>query len=144
MTKTKKYLIDVENSIIFVTYLGDINLDDIKEIELKLDSDPDFSKSYDRIYDFRHCNLNINVDDIPDYIDFEKNEIKTDSVRKEIYLTSSPNDVVITTIYSILINSFQLQPYIASTTENVSQILSNKSLNKNFIDRILDGLINTA
>ena len=136
----KKYWIDSSNELIFLTFSGDISLEDVKEVELKLETEANYSSSFHRIYDIRYCSLNIDVDDLPSYIDFEKEELITDDYRKEIYLTSKPNQVVLMSIYEdLIVSSHNLETYTVSTTDTAAKILSN-SYDKELIDKILKEL----
>lgn len=140
MINFSKYRIDIKLEVIFIVFTGIIKISDVQEFLLELTSNPAYSNSFDKVYDFRYCNLSIRRDELPNFLDFIKNELDVDSTRKEIYITSKPNEVVVTTLYGLLIQEFQFHPHIVSTINKTIKILSNPNLNKDLLEKTLDEL----
>lgn len=134
------YKIDIDNEIVFHSYSGDIKIIDIKNLLIELSSKTGYSKSFDQVFDFRFCNLCISIDELPEFANFFKNEIKDDVNRKYIYLTNKPHEVALTIIFGQLIENLQIKPQVVSTLERTIRTLSKPNLDINKLENILNEL----
>ena len=73
MDKNCSYKINKKEKIIFISYKGDISINDIIIILKKLTSELDYSPYFDEVSDFRNCNLLVNINELPMFLDFVKN-----------------------------------------------------------------------
>ena len=140
MMENSVYKINVQHEVIYYSFIGSIKIKDIKEILIKATSNSNYSKIFDQVFDYRFCELSIDIEEIMPFVSFVKNEIKIDAIRTDIYLTSQPNEVVLTTIFSELIKNFQIKPHIVSTIERTVQILSKQNIDPNNLENILNDL----
>ena len=140
MNARSVYKIDVQHKVIFYSFIGHIQMKEIEEILTKVSSEKNYSKYFDQVFDLRFCELSIDHDDLSEFVTFVKDDIKIDAYRKDIYLTSRPNEVVVATIWSTLIKNFQIVPNVISTVDMVERILSRPNLDKDELNKLLNKL----
>ena len=138
MDKRYSYKIDKEMRIIFLSYKGDISIFDIMTVLKKLTTDVDYSPYFDEVSDFRNCNLHITKNEITMFIDFVKNQINIKGSRKNLYITKTPNHVVLTTLFSLLLKESPVKISIISSIELAISLLSRPELNQNKLKTILE------
>lgn len=135
-----KYKIDVNKEVIFHVFTGNVRMADIQEFLKELVSDPEYSKFFDQVVDFRFCNLLFSIKELPELVTFVKEEIKINAARKEVYLTNKPNEVVLGTIFRELVKELQVDIAIVSTIERIIELLLKPALNENILENTLDEL----
>ena len=138
------YKIDVQDKVIYYSFIGSVKIKEIKEILTKSSSDSNYSKFFDQVFDYRFCEMSIDIKEIPSFVSFVKNEIEIDAIRTDIYITNRPNEVVLTTIFSKLIEYFQIKPHVVSTIERTLQILSKPNIDIIKMENILNDLKNST
>jgi len=134
------YKIYSEFKLIVNYYFGEVGVIDLKKRMLTISLDPFFLEEYDIVNDFRDCNLNVHVNDLISYIDYLQNDIKVITKRKSILLTSKPNQVVLTTIFSNKLLYTQMTPLVCSTIEAAIPFLDKKGLDKTTLILMLEEL----
>jgi len=134
------YKIFSEFKLIINYYFGEVGVIDLKKRMLAISLDPSFSEEYDIVNDLRDCNLNVHVNDLKSYIDYLQNDIKVITKRKSVLLTSKPNQVVLTTIFSKKLLYTQLKPLVCSTIEAAIPFLDKKGLDKITINLMIEEL----
>lgn len=94
------YKILKDYNLVLEHYSGDIGIEDIKQLKVKLSEDSNFNKKYDILMDFRGTELNISEKDITEFIPFVINIPNYLYKRRSSLLTSYPEHVVVMTIYN--------------------------------------------
>ena len=118
MTKTGAYIILKEHKIVFEYYAGITSAEELMHITNSVYTDPDFDSSFYFVLDFRDATLQGNKIDMQKYLKFLQDSASSIAKRKAAYLTSKPNEVVITTIFTNLMEKLPLIPRIFTTIEN--------------------------
>ncbi|MCF8379918.1 MAG: hypothetical protein K9H49_10100 [Bacteroidales bacterium] len=93
-----------------------------------LSSESEYSSKYDVINDFRDCNLQIEIDEIQEYIDFLKNDLQILERKKIVFLTSKPNEVVLTHLFSDYVSNLWINGQIFTTSKAALTWLSNQNI----------------
>jgi len=140
MDKNCSYKINKKEKIIFISYKGDISINDIIIILKKLTSELDYSPYFDEVSDFRNCNLLVNINELPMFLDFVKNQVNMKGSRKNIYLTNMPNQVALTKLFSISLKKSPVIIHIVSTIKLTTDLLSRPNLDQNKLKAILDNI----
>lgn len=119
MKKVHKLLSKIlpKNKLIIEFLEGDISLKDLKELKNTLVEKKDYDASFNFIVDFRKANLLISTEDIDSYIYFIENHKKVLAKRESAILTSTPQHVVLTTLYKIKAKHLPVEWEIFSTVE---------------------------
>lgn len=117
MNKIGAYYISVENKLIVIYLSGYIDIDDLIYLQNVMHLNPTFNAYFDVIIDFRDSIPVANEQDIKRYIEFMKMNSQYFRNRKGAYLTSKPNEVVATTLFSILLNDIPIKTMIFSSIE---------------------------
>jgi len=139
MNNTCIYRIFKKWQLIIVYYGGDIDISDLKNLRFKLKNEPDYSPKFDVINDLRECNLKMHVRDIKGYFTFLKNELQIINKRKLVFLTSKPNEVVLTHLLSDALSDISIFGQIFTTSQKGLKWLSNQNIDfENFENIIAD------
>lgn len=108
MTKKITYRIFPESRLITEFYSGEILVKDFIEKNKTVVSQNDYDPKYFVIMDFRDAHLNVNEDEMQQFIEYLKMNSKLNADRKIACLTQTPSVVATSTIYSILVNNNNL------------------------------------
>ncbi len=140
MNKFGAYKIFTTERLIIEYHFGDINIDDFIESRKIISSDQEYNPDFDVIFDFRNANMIVDEKDIKRFVEFFKKYTPIMGKRHSAYLTSKPNQVVITTLFSINIEGAPISPMTFSTFEGVVNWLNSKNLKKDDLANIIDEL----
>jgi len=138
--KKRTYKIIAEKSLIVQYYAGDIGIDDIIYLQKVISNELSYSPAFDIVVDFSHANLLLTEKDLIDYIAFVKSYPKIQGKRKAAYLTSKPNQVVYSTLFSERISDTLIQPNIFSTTIAIVDWLKKDGVGNNFLSLTINDL----
>ena len=119
---------------------GNINIDEFIQSRKTISQDPDFNPDFDILFDFRDANMLVNQADIKKFSEFFKGYSPIIGNRKSAYITSKPNQVAITTIFSMEIEDISVNPRTFSTVEGAVGWIANIHINKSFIQSAIRGL----
>lgn len=131
------YQIHKECNLIMSWYCGSLTISNIKNLMLRLSKELYFSKNYDIVHDFRNCNLEIDGDELPEYIDFLDKELNIIAKRRVAFLTNKPNQVVLATLFNVLLIETPLVTRVFSTPEAVFQFLNNDKIDRLTFNQML-------
>lgn len=124
MKTSTAYKILVEKEIIVEYYAGEVSAHDFISLKERICSEPDYNFSFNTILDIRDATLVLDENDLSNILEFINKKFKGAAGRKSAYLTSSPNDVVQTTMYASLNeinNKLQMQMGTFSTEKAVAK-----------------------
>lgn len=130
------YEILLEYNLIIEYHTGIINLRSYINFKKTIFKDPLFQKNLNHVIHFKNVKFIATQQDIKGFVDFMKtNSEVVGSKRKIALITDTPNQVVTTTLYKILITKLNNSIEIFST--------SNKALNwLNVPSKAIDTIIN--
>ena len=137
MEKFGSYKILKKEKLIVEYHFGDINIADFINSRIMISSDSEYNPDFDLIFDFREVNMIVSQQDINKFVVFFKNYIPILGKRKSAYLTSKPNEVVITTLFSMNIKELSVLPNTFSTLEGVTAWIGNKEINTQILGDII-------
>lgn len=142
MIKIGKYKILTELNLIIEYYSGEIDIDDIIHMQKVLSEESIYRPTQDIILDFRDATLKIEEEDLKRYLEFVKGFPKVFGKRKAAYLTNTPNDVVITTIFDLVVqqNDVPINIGIYSTFKGILDWLDIETIDYNAIELIIDDI----
>ncbi len=89
-------------NIIIEQYNGPILMQDIIDIKKEISIQSNYSPNFNVIMDFEHSDLVFDSSKLTDYILFANSYNKIYGKRKTAFLTSTPNEVVLTTIFGLI------------------------------------------
>jgi hypothetical protein len=138
MINTYTYRIFKKWKLIIVYYGGELNISDLKNLRSNLKNESDYSPKFDVINDLRECNLQMNVNEIEGYSTFLKNELQIIYRRKLVFLTSKPNEVVLTHLLSDALRDISILGNIFTTSQAGLKWLSNQNLDFECFEKIID------
>ena len=118
MTCSLKYSVLPDLKVVIEYFEGVITLSDIIEHKKNIVNDKQYNLNYNSIIDFRNAQLLLSEDDLNDYINFVITKSKINGKRKVALLTSSPNHVVVLTMFDMLSKSLPMKYNIFSTMES--------------------------
>jgi hypothetical protein len=140
MTKSGTYKIFPEDRLIVEYHAGDINIDDFIESRKVISSAQEYSADYDLVLDFRDVNMIVTSKDIARFVDFFRGFDQIHGTRKSAYLTRKPNEVVVTTLFSMKVKDSGLTPMTFSTIDALVLWLNKKKVDKDFLNGIIEEL----
>lgn len=123
------YKIFKELNLVLHYFSGDITYPVILAQMSRLQKDPLYYSKYDSFIDLREANLKVDITDIEKYADFVTNDLKIIDKRKAVYLTSKPNEVVITTLLKNHMNESMVDIFVCSTLDVAVKHLKNSKIN---------------
>lgn len=118
-----KYKIIADLQLIILLYLEEININSIINFINILTEDVDYNPSYNVISDFRNVQIDDSEDEIKKFVDFLINNNKTKGKRNSAIVTSTPNQVVVSTLYFLNKSELQTTIQIFSTLKGASEWL---------------------
>jgi hypothetical protein len=98
--------------LIITDYKGVIHLEDIKRNMTKMSQHPNYSPNYSVINDFSNCKLELDHDDVAEYLEFIENDLQIIASRKVALIANEVNEVVL----SMLFSSLSYEYHIVSKT----------------------------
>ena len=142
MCKIGTYKILPTFKLIIEYYSGNINIDDLIHLKRVISLEQDYNPTFTSLVDFRDAILNVDEKDLIKYLNFVKEYTKVFGHRNTVFLTSTPNDVVKTTLFSLIVESFNMpiSVKIYSTIEAVNCWINIEGINENSLLSFLDEL----
>lgn len=127
MGKFITYKVLQEQSLIVEYYRGKITAEDLINIRKIVKDEPNYVELQYAVHDFRDCILEIDEIGLTKMIEFLCANFKKDANRKIAYITSDPTHVVLTTLYTEMLNDtgFDVKPKIFSTIEATAKYFNN-------------------
>ncbi|UMB59134.1 hypothetical protein MHL31_08565 [Lutibacter sp. A80] len=115
MKKIASYTILDDINIVTEYYNGGITIEDIIELKKRLFSEKLYNPKIQIIMDFRTANLLIKEPELILYTEFAKNKLNAISERKVAFLTNTPNEVVIGTLFEFVKKNLPMTTDVFST-----------------------------
>ena len=128
LRKNITYKVIQELALIIELYEGDLTVEDIIYNKERIAESENYDSSYDLILDFRNADLQYMTSDIDRLVAFFKENTILHQKKKVAYLTSKPNEVVATTLFTFKIDDFSIEPKTFSTRDAVVAYLNIKGL----------------
>lgn len=133
----KQHFISKEDGLVINYFSGDISVSDVKERMSQISADPDFSLNYDILNDFRDSHPDIDHKVVGDYIKYLKDELQMLTKRKCILLTSKPEQVALSIIFSKLTEVSPLIPFVCSSVKASADFLEKEGLDRKKLDKMI-------
>ncbi len=136
------YKILPDKKLIIEYYSGEIFMDDFIELKKKISQEKDYDPTFFSLLDFRDAAVTVGEQDMRRYLKFVKENSKVYGDRKTAYLTSTPDDVVVTTIFSTVVSETDvpINIKVCSTINAVIDWFHTVNIDEETIDLILDEL----
>jgi len=96
-----KYKILSNLKLIIENYTGCVSMDDMIAVKKEVGLDIDYSPNFNVIMDFRDAHLAFKTLEVANYINFANKSNVIYGERRTAFLTSKPNQVVLTTIFGL-------------------------------------------
>lgn len=103
--------------LIIENYVGTVTLEELILLQNRISSDTGYSPSFNVIRDFRDTHLLLSETDILNYIQYLKRNSILYGKRRIAYLTSTPAQVVTTTMFNVLNDDLPVRIRVVSTLE---------------------------
>jgi hypothetical protein len=98
-------------------FSGDIKIKDIIRVKQSISTNSSYSPKFNVIMDFREAHLVFDTSKVSEYVRFANNYPKIYGERKTAFITSRPNEVVITTIFGLTKGDLPIDPRTFSTLQ---------------------------
>ncbi|MBK3519331.1 hypothetical protein [Carboxylicivirga marina] len=129
-----------ELNLIVEYYQGDITVHDIIRNKKATIQHPDFNKDANVVLDLRDANVMFEKDDMQTLVTFFKSNSEFQGDKKAVYLTSKPQEVVNTMLFSLKVGEFSIKPQTVSTIEAAVAFMHIDGLDAIRLDAILGEL----
>ena len=139
-TLKSSYKIISEHNIIIEFHKGNIDVDSYIKFKEKIFNDEDFKTGLNYLIHFKNVTFFTPQEDIKKFVNFIKNNAPKLGKRKVAFVTSTPNQVVTTTIYKSMLADIKQQVAVFSTNDNALNWLTSNSLNTKKIIDVLKGM----
>ena len=139
-TLKSSYKIISEHNIIIEFHKGNIDVDSYIKFKEKIFNDEDFKTGLNYLIHFKNVTFFTPQEDIKKFVNFIKNNAPKLGKRKVAFVTSTPNQVVTTTIYKSMLADIKQQVAVFSTNDNALNWLTSNSLNTKKIIDVLIGM----
>jgi len=141
MTDLKSsYKIINEHNIIIEYHKGKLDVGSYIKFKEKTFNDKDFKTGLNYLIHFKNVTFFTPQEDIKKFVNFIKNNAPKLGKRKVAFVTSTPNQVVTTTIYKSMLADIKQQVAVFSTNDNALNWLTSNSLNTKKIIDVLKGM----
>lgn len=121
MGKFGAYKIITERQLVIEYYRGELIIDDLIYLKKAIVKNPSYTKTWNTIFDFRDCNLSIKSTDISKLVEHMKMTYTETNTRKLALLSTKPNEVALSTLYTILLqeSGLNFKTFIVSEIETI-------------------------
>lgn len=138
--KTGAYHIYPEYKLILEYYSGTIVMDDFIQLKKIIADEPEYDPRYYSLLDFRDAYVKVNEADMMRYFEFMRNFPKIHEERYTAYFTNTPNDAVVTIIFSTLLQERDIPVHaqMFSTAGAILKYFGIKNLDVLKLNRMLD------
>ena len=141
MTDLKSsYKIINDHNIIIEYHKGKLDVGSYIKFKEKTFNDKDFKTGLNYLIHFKNVTFFTPQEDIKKFVNFIKNNAPKLGKRKVAFVTSTPNQVVTTTIYKSMLADIKQQVAVFSTNDNALNWLTSNSLNTKKIIDVLKGM----
>lgn len=140
MEKFGSYKILNKERLIIEYHSGEINVDDFITARKIISSDSEYNPNFDVVFDFRNATTIVKQQDIDKFYKFFITFIPVLGKRKSGYLTENPNEVVITTLFSMKLQDSLIQSDTFSTIKGIVSWINNTQINEQILTEIIDEL----
>ena len=149
MNKCLDYIVLGDKRLIVAYLAGKIWLTDILDFQNLMITSQEFNPNYNFLVDMRDADLQLKEDDVIRHLDYlRKIEVQFIARRKAAYITRTPEQVVITSLYEMLNKDFPIQIKPVSTLYAASKWLGLNQDNNQELAEILanfrSGVVNTT
>jgi hypothetical protein len=100
MKSIYKYSILKKEGLIIQFHQNELKLEGIKKLKLDIINDPDFDPDFVFLIDVKNAQIMMTTDELAQYGDFVSAKLKLKGARRLAILTSNPNQVVKSIIYT--------------------------------------------
>lgn len=121
MNKKVDYKIFKKYKLIVELYEGTIGFDDIINNKQKSSLDENYDPDYAVLLDFRNAHIDLNPESITELFTWLRAHPLFQTYKKVAYLTSEPNEVVLTTLFKMKLKDIPIE---ASTFHTVQAALN--------------------
>jgi len=111
------YKILQEHKTVLQCINGDFYLSDLIALQDRLSNDQKYCPDYNVIADLVDANLIAEISDVDKYTEYIKNNPRMKGVRRVAYITSRPNEVVLSTLFSQQVKRLAISVNVFSTIE---------------------------
>ncbi|SNR73166.1 hypothetical protein SAMN06265371_11079 [Lutibacter agarilyticus] len=112
------YEILLEINLVIEYHIGILKADSYINFKKTLFNDPLFKPNLNHFIHFKNVTFDTNKDDINEFVNFMKTNTTSIGKRKIAFITNTPNQVVSTTLYKMMLNSLNQSVEIFSTNDN--------------------------
>ena len=139
MKKIGAYKLLIKERLVIEYYSGEITLEDIIYFKKQISKDLNYDFSFNTLFDMRDAIIKVSESEMILLLEFLNKHFKKGNVRNVAYLTNSPNDVVKSTLFSILLNNNELNmnTKIFSTINAIAKWFNIEDINEKELDAIL-------
>jgi hypothetical protein len=144
--KAGSYVIMPQKKLVLEYYRGQISMSDLIHFKEVISEEPHHNFYFNTLIDFRDAKLVIGKNELETILKFFRKKFKSEGSRNVAYLTSTPNEVVLTKLFSLLAYdyadlNFNLQTF--STIEAASNWFSSVSVDSETLKSALSELKNS-
>ncbi len=122
------YEIILEHNLVIEYHRGILKAGSYINFKKTLFSDPLFKPNLNHFIHFKNVTFDTNKHDINEFVSFMKTNTKSIGKRKIAFITNTPNQVVSTTLYKMMLNNLNQSVEIFSTNDNALKWLKVPSL----------------
>ncbi len=108
MGKFGTYKILYDRPLIVEYYNGLITVEDFIHLKNTIKEEPNYNFYSNTILDLRDCDIKIEMEELETLINFYRANFEKKEDRTVAYLTSKPNEIVLATLYSVLVENSDL------------------------------------
>ncbi len=137
MNKLVNYRICEEYKLIIEIYSGQITFSDIIKNKQNTIQNLDYKPNYNLLLDFRKAHIENPFDEIGILVEFLKSNPSLQAEKRVAYLTTKPNEVVLTTLFKLQLKDIPIKAETFYTTPAAINWLGNTRLSENQLDNFI-------
>ena len=121
-------------------YSGEITVDDLKQLKNEISKESGYDFNNNTLLDFRDATLILDIQDLMDLLDWLVKKFKQTKRRYVAYLTSEPNEVAQSILWSNIVEKqkdVDYAPGVFSTIEAVADYFNRSEINPELITSVL-------
>lgn len=138
LKKSIKYKILASEKLVLEYYSGYISKEDIYRVKKKISALKDYRPTFHLIADFTSATLAVDVKEVPQYFTFIRNNPKLMGKRKTAFITSKPNEVVLSHIFDLSKKDTPIESNIFSSFSAAASLLNLSSTAFNQVNEIIE------
>ena len=128
MEKNLHFKILPEYKVVYILCIGIVHLFEVEKMMKEISSSSDYCPTFNVLVNLKYCIMNMKSNTASEFHAYLRDELYIENKRLIAFLTSTPNQVTLTTLYGMEVEETDMRVAVFSTIKPaLKYVLENKS-----------------